>query len=357
MKLLFISIRDVSLKNSGGEKCTNRNYLSFCELLGQENVEVVDISRFVERNIIKAFLKRFSVFFGFYAGLSRKITNQIIKKSAGTDYVFIDASYLGVISYYLKRAGYKGKILCFFHNVEVNVMKQKTRIRPADFWKTFLIQYNERKAIRFSDRVIALNRRDSEELVRIYQAKDIDIIPISLPDELIHSSPDLTRIPPTFLFVGDNWYANIHGLKWFVNNVLDHVNIKLQIAGRNMEPYREEFSHPKIEFLGYVTDISWLITNADYILSPIFIGGGMKVKICEALMYGKNIIATREAFEGYELDYHETGVICNTRQEFIEAIDKYCSVERPKFNLKSREYYLEKYSFRATLQKFNQLIS
>ena len=30
----------------------------------------------------------------------------------------------------------------------------------------------------------------------------------------------------------------------------------------------------------------------------------MKVKTCEALMYGKNILGTTETFEGYELDMH-----------------------------------------------------
>ncbi len=39
----------------------------------------------------------------------------------------------------------------------------------------------------------------------------------------------------------------------------------------------------------------------DYIISPIFVGGGMKVKTCEALMYGKNIIGTSESFEGYDI--------------------------------------------------------
>ena len=41
----------------------------------------------------------------------------------------------------------------------------------------------------------------------------------------------------------------------------------------------------------------------------------MKVKTCEALMFGKNIIGTKEAFEGYELDYQKVGAMCNTKEE------------------------------------------
>jgi hypothetical protein len=357
MKLLFISIRDVGMKDSGGSKCTNRNYLSFCEVLGNENVEVLDVSRYSKKNFFSATLKRLSICLGLYAGLSPEIIKIIIRKSVGHDYVFIDASYLGVISFYLKRAKFKGKIICFFHNIEFNIMKEKAKIKPLNFWKIFPIFYNEKKAIQFSDRIIALNNRDREELIRIYHAKNIDIIPISLPDELTHVATESTKVPPTLLFVGDNWYANIHGLKWFINNVLDHVDIKLQIVGRNMDEYRDELSHPKIEFLGYVKDISSQIIYADYILCPIFKGGGMKVKICEALMFGKNIIGTKEAFEGYELDFNETGAVCDTKNDFIEVIGNYCSIERQRFNVKSREYYLKKYSYFATLDKFRQLIN
>jgi polysaccharide biosynthesis protein PslH len=356
MKLLFISIRDVGLTDSGGSKCTNRNYLSFCKILGAENVKVINVSTPNERSFARSFFKRFSFFFGCYAGLTLKLIRTIKKVSPGYDFVFIDASYLGKIASSLKQAGYKGKIISHFHNIEVDIMRQKSRIQPLNFWKIFLVKYNENKAVRFSDRLIVLNKREKNELIRQYLAKKVEIIPISLPDELIHTPDGFTKVPPTLLFIGDNWYPNIHGLRWFIDNVLPEVNVKLQIVGRNMEGYGKEFSNPKIQFLGYVKDLSALILDADYILCPIFQGGGMKVKICEALMYGKNIIATAEAFEGYDVDYGKTGAVCNTKDEFIKAITALSSIERPKFNMANREIFLEKYSFEATLGRFRELL-
>jgi len=356
MKLLFISIRDVGLTDSGGSKCTNRNYLSFCEILGAENVNVVNVTASTPNRFMGAFLKRFSIFFGCYAGLSLKLINDIKKESPGYDFVFIDASYLGKIASSLKQAGYKGKIISHFHNIEVDIMRQKSRIQPLNFWKIFLVKYNENKAVRFSDRLIVLNKREKNELIRQYLAKKVEIIPISLPDELIHAPDGSTKVPPTLLFIGDNWYPNIHGLRWFIDKVLPDVKVKLQIVGRNMEGYREEFSNPKIQFLGYVKDLSALILDADYILCPIFKGGGMKVKICEALMHGKNIIGTSEAYEGYEVDFEKAGAVCNSKDEFIKAIEALSSIERPKFNLANREIFLEKYSFTATLESFRELM-
>jgi glycosyltransferase involved in cell wall biosynthesis len=356
MKLLFVSIRDVNKKISGGEKCTNRNYLSFCELLGKENVEVINISHFQEKNPFMLMLRRLSFFRGCYAGLSMRIIKRIVKRSTDFEHVFIDASYLGLISYHLRRSGYRGKIITFFHNVESTIMKQKTRIHPFEFWKFFLVHFNEKLAARHSDTIIALTDRDRKQLQQEYQAASAVVIPISLQDEVSNEDKMNTAIPPTLLFIGDNWYPNVYGLRWFIKNVLDEVDIKLQVVGRNMEKYRKELSAPKIEFLGFVRELAPVIINADYILCPIFTGGGMKVKICEALMYGKNIIATQEALEGYDVDHGEIGMICNDREEFISGIKQRASTPRPRFNAKCREYYLEGYSFQATLGLFKNLL-
>ncbi len=356
MKLLFISLRDVNRKNSGGEKCTNRNYLSFCEILGKENVDVINIANYTDSGFISANLRRFSVLRGFYAGFSKNILRTIILKSKDYDIVYIDVSYLGMISKNLRKSHYKGRIISFFHNVESDVMKQKARINFLEYWKIYPVKYNEKQACKYSDRIIALTKRDADKLKEIYGAKSVGVIPISLPDELKHSVQENTNVPPQLLFIGDNWYPNIQGLKWFIENVLDHVNVKLRIVGRNLDKYKNAFSHPMIEFLGFVEDLSSVIIEADYILCPIFSGGGMKVKVCEALMYGKNIIASSEAFEGYDLKYDETGLLCNTREEFISGIEKYAQVPRKRFNLKSREYYLNEYSFQATLPEFRKLL-
>lgn len=357
MKILFVSIRDVSKKNSGGEKCTNRNFLSLCELAGNDNVEVVDISQFREKSTFLLTLRRLSFFLGCYAGLSMRIIRLIIGKSVDFDYVFIDVSYLGIIARYLRKAGYRGTIISFFHNVELSIMKQKSTLNPLESWKLFVIHYNERMAVRYSDSVVALTKRDATELARIYKANTVRIIPVSLPDECSCHDSENTAYPLTLLFIGDNWYPNISGLRWFIKYVLNEVDITLQIVGRNMEAYRQEFSHPKIEFLGFVEDLTPLIIHADYILCPIFTGGGMKVKVCEALMYGKNLIATREALEGYDVKHAEVGIVCNFREEFISGIQKLAFTPRARFNRKSREYYLNQYSFEATLGLFKELLS
>jgi glycosyltransferase involved in cell wall biosynthesis len=357
MKLLFISARDVNKKSHGGFQCTNRNYLSFCELIGSNNVEVIDITYGLKKSLFHRIIKWINYLNGFREGLSHKKINKIISISKETNYVFIDSSQFGIIAYYLKKAKYKGKVICFFHNVEYNIARQYVEIKSLSFWRLFMMHYNEKSAIKYSDRIVVLNMRDQMDLQKIYGAYKANIIPISLLDTFKDHGKELTSTPPTLIFIGNKWYPNIHGLKWFVNNVLNDVNVKLQIVGIGMDELKDQFVHPKIEFLGFVPNLSSVLINADYVLSPIFIGGGMKVKTCESLMYGKNIIGTKEAFEGYEVDYQKVGAMCNNKEEFIDTINHYCSVKREKFNEYSRKCFLEKYSFQATLKRFDDLLS
>jgi polysaccharide biosynthesis protein PslH len=356
MKLLFICYRDVNDKSYGGSQCTNRNYLSFCELIGSENVEVVDLKFGLKKSLSQKISKRFNYLFGFKEGLSQKKIKSIRDKSKGKNYIFIDSSSYGIIAYYLRKGNFNGKIICFFHNVEYKIQLHHLRRNPLSFWRLIVSYYNEKNAIKHSDEIVALNKRDSDELKRLYGRGDIKIIPISLIDTFKDKVEEFTSNPPTLLFIGNNWFANIHGLKWFVKNVLPYVNIKLQIIGSGMDKLENEFVHPNIEFMGFVPDLSPALLKADFIVCPIFIGGGMKVKTCEALMYGKNIIGTKEAFEGYEIDYTKVGANCNNKEEFINAIQNYCSIKKKKFNEYNRKCFLEKYSFQATMNKFDGLI-
>lgn len=357
MKLLFICSRDVHKKTHGGYQCTNRNYTSFYELLGKDNVDVLDLIHEGEKSIFWSFERRINRIFGFFDGLSSLKMKKIVNKSKNYDIVFIDTSTYGLIAYYLKKEKYEGKIICFFHNVEFNIQRQKVKQNPIKFLEIWCAKNNERKACQYSDKLVVLTERDKQELKRIYGACEIDIIPISLSDTLINKVYELTAVPPTLIFIGNRWYANIHGIKWFVRNVLDNVDIRLQIVGTEMDVLKKHFNHPKVEFLGFVPDLSSVLIHADYVISPIFIGGGMKVKTCEALMYGKHIIGTKEAFEGYDIDYMKVGALCERKEDFINIINNNCSIVKQKFNTYSRECFLEKYSFQATLQKFNDILT
>lgn len=73
-------------------------------------------------------------------------------------------------------------------------------------------------------------------------------------------------------------------------------------------------------------------------------------------MYGKNIIGTDEALEGYELDYNRMGGKCNSSKEFIDTIQAFIDNPRPRFNTYSRNTFLEKYSAEKVVDSFLSIL-
>ena len=98
----------------------------------------------------------------------------------------------------------------------------------------------------------------------------------------------------------------------------------------------------QVHIYGFVVDLSDFYYRAKIVISPIHVGGGMKTKTAEALMYGKTILGSSEAFEGYEID-DRCMILCNTADEYIDNIRKLRN-STSRLNILSRNLFLKKYS-------------
>ena len=358
-QILFIRYRRPEKIDAGGEQCTNANYTVLCELYGEENVTVYYIHDSLNK---KNFLLNISFVLyyllkGFYYGLSTKKINEIIFIAKKHDYVFIDRSLFGVIAKKLTEQDYQGKIITFFHNVETIYFSAK--IKKYLPWRNIVVKCadkNDRQACDYSDVIIALNKRDKNEIEKRY-GRHVDIItPIVFQDSYklpVYDEKQMTNSIPVCLFIGTYFPMNVNGILWFVKEVLPYINIRLQIVGKGMSAILPQIKENlPIEVFSDVPDLKDFIEQADFMLFPIFDGSGMKVKTCEALMYGKNIIGTTEAFEGYDLNCNKVGACCNSKEEFIKVFNEISNQSRPRFNAYSREMFVENYSIEQRKRKF-----
>jgi hypothetical protein len=224
---------------------------------------------------------------------------------------------------------------------------------------------NEKLALRHSDKIMVLSSRDLKHLHECYPTEmqkhsptDIFTAPVSMANNL--SQQDIsamqTKKPnaqPVGLFLGSLFDFNLQGIKWFVENVAEHTNANYIIAGKDFDKVAQELTRPNVQVLGRQDDIKKLYMDADFCIGPIFAGSGMKVKTCEALMYGKTIFATDESLSGYNPDFEKIGALCNTAEEFITAINKFAADKtRTKFNQYNHQFFLENHSNQVLKQIF-----
>jgi len=143
-----------------------------------------------------------------------------------------------------------------------------------------------------------------------------------------------------------------------VEHVVPHIHIKTCIVGRGFESLRQELEREgKVKVVGAVDCLADWYRDAHFVIAPIFDGSGMKTKVAEALMYGKKIIGTPEAFSGYEGVAEKAGWICTTAPEFVAAIAKAGNEVTQSFYPELRMLYEEKYSFLAAVSRLSAILA
>lgn len=368
MKICFISRQCFLVDNkSGGHVYSESIYKLLCSIAGEKNVELMFIAQsnrmtkviednhiHIKRTTNNKILKRIYWFLG-RDGYSRCEELSIVRelKNINADYYFFDGSWLGGLSAYLPHE----KVIVLYHNIEKELFFESRAIkdRVVDGMEFISTCNNEKLITKKAFCRICLNKRDSELLNRNYNESASIILPIFLTDKYTGT---ITCSPThSILFVGSYYKPNVEGLKWFCSRVMPHIKYDLKIVGRNLELIKDELETSNVHVIGSVENLEKFYVEADVVVAPIFSGGGMKVKIAEALMHGKVIVGTKEAFEGYEDSFTCDMHLCNSDKEFIEALtDLYDSLTR-NFSENNRASFLKNYSMNSVSELLSNVLT
>lgn len=149
---------------------------------------------------------------------------------------------------------------------------------------------------------------------------------------------------PYALFVGGGFYANVEGMAWYAEKVAPRAPLDTVVIGRGMDVHRTRLEQwGGVHVVGEVDELARWYAHAQIIVAPILSGSGMKTKTAEALMHGKPIAGTAEAFEGYDLVVEEGLVRCTTPADFLAALQGSVSVEAG-FDAELRKRYIQHHS-------------
>lgn len=339
-KALFVaSMPFLNQKNTGGIAIMNRNYGLICDAFGTKNVDICVVNpdnnflreidatvgmTWIEGNI-RGIKRTLNEFMGH-----NYITNageRVIKKKIVDGHynlIWLDSPQYGRLAEFIKK-NTSSKVVTFAHNVESEYIKiycKPSWKKPHFKVKIMGIEMNEKKAISFSDKFICISPRDCMSYEKKFSCKIDTIFSVTLDDKAREADLISTNAND-FLFVGSYFKPNIDGAKWLAENVAPYVDARIDIVGKGMDKLTLDMNDNclnNIYIVGGVEDLGQYYKEAAAIVMPIFSGSGMKVKTAEAMMYGKPIIATDEALEGYDVEDLKGVYRCNTANEFVQAI-------------------------------------
>jgi len=133
--------------------------------------------------------------------------------------------------------------------------------------------------------------------------------------------------------------------------------MKTYVVGRGLEDLRPNIeSKGKVAVVGAVDSLAEGYMNAQFVIAPIFDGSGMKTKVAEALMYGKKVIGTPEAFSGYNDVVDKAGWVCTTADDFVAAFGRAENAVTESYDPKLRSIYEEKYSYQAARSRLAEIL-
>ena len=353
-RALFIS-DFILAEEQGAKHLTKSHYETLKEIYGDENVDVVAINS-IDESWNKHFLYReaqptklkklWNIISGSSFLLSKSGENRIIELCHKNKYdlVFVDHSIYGKL---IKRIKVECSIpvVSFFHGIMAFQTEEYQRLNRTSllyFIPKYNIKTNEMLTVKYCDKCVLLNYRDELNLVKFYGRKADLLLPIYLESN-IEIIDEYSTDKFDLLFVGGYFWPNVHGIKWFAENVMPQLpeKVRLTIVGNNMDKLKNEFHDSRINVIGRVYSLQDYYNRADAVVGPIFEGEGMKTKTCEALMYGKIYLGTDEALEGYiGLDDYR----CNTKDDFINKITGLIKENCNKYHDDMRNIYLKYYS-------------
>lgn len=198
-------------------------------------------------------------------------------------------------------------------------------------WR-LLKRYEARMCQNF-DQVMAVSEEDRSALVEAVSGlpsgshlPNITVIPIAVDTDQqkpIQRNPGANHI----LYMGTMyWPPNIDGVFWFIRQVLPLIReqwpgLIFDVVGARppQELLKLSGDDSGICVTGYVKDTAPYLAQAGAMVIPLRAGGGMRVKILEALAYGLPMVSTSLGCEGIALQDGRDILIADTPHEFAQA--------------------------------------
>lgn len=183
----------------------------------------------------------------------------------------------------------------------------------------------ETRAIAAADAVVVFTPRDERALGTLGSTTPVVRIPLAAEVPAQPLSP-VGAPPPRLLFVGNFMHPpNVDAAMRLIRSIFPLVqqarpDAHLDLIGPG--PPREllDAAGPGVSVHGYVDDVRPYLDRAAVIVAPMRLGGGMRVKILEALAAGKAVVASPLAVEGLAVEDGRQVRLASSDERFAEII-------------------------------------
>ena len=228
--------------------------------------------------------------------------------------------------------------ICRMHNIEHHIWQHLSDHEPNFVKRKYLQLLTQRlknyeiNVLKSFDLLLPISPAE-QDYINQEQLGTCYYVPFGI--DIHETIPEHNVEPLSCYHIGSmDWAPNVEGIEWFLHHVwLKSAdlfpNATFYIAGKNMAPSLRKHESSHVHIVGEVDDFIIFSLEKNILIVPLQSGGGIRIKILEAMALGKTIIATTKGAEGISCENGRHILLANSADEFINALH-FCFQEPEK---------------------------
>ncbi|HJT56880.1 MAG TPA: glycosyltransferase family 4 protein [Ktedonobacteraceae bacterium] len=230
-----------------------------------------------------------------------------------------------------------------------------------------LIRKYEGMACRRAKTVLAVSEEDRQALRDVAgEAVPIELVPITVDAQRFETLYAARDPQPDRLFTIGTlfWPPNSEGVAWwlregyaFLRNLRPDVIYDI-VGARPPRSLQVLAEHsPGVHLHGYVADAEPFWKSAAVLAVPLLSGGGVRVKILEAMAMGVPVVSTTIGCEGLAVQHDVHLLVADTPEDFARACAKLLADKElaQRLTKNARQLILERYDAKIALRTLDSI--
>lgn len=334
-----------------------------------EYCKIESVTMDTANNYIDMFLNVFSsapyTLSKYYGRPFLKKLNEVLARNQ-FDIVHVDHLHMAHYGKFIKEC-FDLPVVLREHNVESTIWERYYKEISNPFKKAYIfIQYKkvykyESEMTSYFDRCFMITEEDKRRIERMNPKVKACVIPAGVNTSFFYPLT-LPIEPYSIVLVGAmDWLPNVEGTLWFIERVWPLVkqkepHSKLYVVGKNPPEEIRNLTGEDIIVTGFVEDVREYMAKAAVFVVPLKTGGGMRVKILNALAMGKAIVSTSVGCEGIDVENGKNIYIADTELEFAKGILELLedSDKREKLGEEGLKLIKEKYQWERIAEQIEK---
>ena len=264
---------------------------------------------------------------------SNKFSNLISKTLQNQPYDIIILESIFVAPYIdTIRKNSDAKIILRAHNIEHQLWEIQAKFCKNNLKKGYLtvlakqLKSFEIDVFKSVDGILSITQNDTNT-IQIYPNTSSLLLPfgIEIPKIELIDKPKTNTLK--LFFIGSmDWSPNIESVDWFLDNIWNellekHPSLEFHLAGKAMPKKYFEKKLKNFYCHGEVNNAQDFMVKYDVLVAPVFSGGGVKIKILEAMAMQKLVVTTAFGIAGLDVKDKKHVLLIDSKQSIFNIVD------------------------------------